>query len=74
MAHAIPRAKDVWWLSDHGPFWGEGDPVLMLTDTSGFRNPHDHEVSDLPDTLDYAAMSRATSGVVAGAAALSDAV
>ena len=74
VAHAIPKAQDILWLSDHGPFWDEGYPALMLTDTSWFRNPNYHEATDVPETLDYAAMSRVTSGVVAGVAALADEV
>ena len=70
VAHAIPEAQNLLWVSDHGPFWDERYPALMLTDTSYFRNPHYHEVTDTPETLDYPAMSRATDGVVAGVAAL----
>ena len=39
--------------SDHAPFWREGIPALMWTDTSEFRNPHYHLLTDLPETLDY---------------------
>src|SRR5256714_15531599 len=39
--------------SDHAPFWEAGIPALMWTDTSEFRNPHSHQESDTPDTLDY---------------------
>jgi len=39
-------------LSDHSPFWDEGFAALMITDTSFMRNPHYHEPSDTPDTLD----------------------
>jgi Zn-dependent M28 family amino/carboxypeptidase len=39
--------------SDHAPFWKAGIPSVMWTDTSEFRNPHYHQVSDTPDTLDY---------------------
>lgn len=37
----------------------------MVTDTAPFRNPHDHELSDTPETLDYARMARITEGLVA---------
>ena len=46
--------------SDHAPFWQARIPCLMWTDTSEFRNPHYHQASDRPDTLDYAFMSRVT--------------
>ena len=39
--------------SDHAPFWKAGIPSVMWTDTSAFRNPHYHQVSDTPYTLDY---------------------
>ena len=39
-------------LSDHSPFWDEGFPALMITDTSFLRNPHYHTPTDTPDTLD----------------------
>lgn len=39
--------------SDHAPFWQAGIPSLMWTDTSEFRNPHYHQASDTPETLDY---------------------
>jgi hypothetical protein len=39
--------------SDHAPFWEAGIPAVMWTDTSEFRNPHYHQASDTPDTLDY---------------------
>jgi Peptidase family M28 len=38
--------------SDHAPFWAAGIPAVMWTDTSEFRNPHYHQPSDTPDTLD----------------------
>ncbi len=50
-------------LSDNSSFWDEDYPALMLTDTSFLRNPHYHLESDLPDTLDYAAMTQVTLGV-----------
>jgi Zn-dependent M28 family amino/carboxypeptidase len=46
--------------SDHVPFWKAGIPCVMWTDTSEFRNPHYHEASDKPNTLDYAFMSDVT--------------
>jgi len=35
----------------------------MITDTSFFRNPHYHEASDTPETLDYAFLAQVTDGV-----------
>ena len=57
-----------WWIpgvdwSDHGSFWNEGYPAVMLTDTALFRNPHYHRPTDLPDTLAYRAMSELVRGL-----------
>ena len=46
--------------SDHSPFWTAHIPALMWTDTSEFRNPHYHQPSDTPDTLDYNFMKKVT--------------
>ena len=57
-----------WWIpgvdwSDHGSFWNEGYPAVMLTDTALFRNPHYHRSTDLPETLDYQAMTDLVRGL-----------
>jgi Zn-dependent M28 family amino/carboxypeptidase len=46
--------------SDHAPFWEAGIPAVMWTDTSEFRNPHYHQTSDTPDSLDYDFLSQVT--------------
>ncbi len=46
--------------SDHAPFWAQGLPALMWTDTSEFRNPNYHRMTDTPDTLDYTFLRRVT--------------
>jgi Zn-dependent M28 family amino/carboxypeptidase len=43
--------------SDHAPFWEKNIPAVMWTDTSEFRNPHYHQPTDTPDTLDYELMA-----------------
>ncbi|MEM6552505.1 MAG: M20/M25/M40 family metallo-hydrolase [Planctomycetota bacterium] len=70
IAAPVPRARELLWLSDHGPFWDLGYPAMMVTDTSWFRNPHYHEMTDTPATLDYERMTRVLTGVVGGVAAL----
>ncbi|MFO0923577.1 MAG: M28 family metallopeptidase [Pirellulales bacterium] len=50
-------------LSDNSSFWDQGYPALMLTDTSFLRNPHYHQPTDTPDTLDYKRMTDVTLGV-----------
>ncbi|MBN2105858.1 MAG: M28 family peptidase, partial [Deltaproteobacteria bacterium] len=52
----------VFW-SDHWPFWEHGYPAIMVTDTAFFRNPHYHEPTDLPETLDYGRLARVTAGL-----------
>jgi Zn-dependent M28 family amino/carboxypeptidase len=52
-------------LSDNSSFWDQGYPALMLTDTSFLRNPHYHQASDTPETLDYRRMTEVSLGVAA---------
>ncbi len=52
----------VGW-SDQWAFWQEGFPALMVTDTAPFRNPHYHQPTDLPPTVDVERMARVTRGV-----------
>jgi Zn-dependent M28 family amino/carboxypeptidase len=61
----IERAFGHLNRSDHTPFWRAGIPCVMWTDTSEFRNPHYHRVSDSPDTLDYNFMAETTQLVLA---------
>lgn len=51
--------------SDHQGYWDAGFPALMLTDSASYRNPHYHEKSDLPDTLDYESMAKAADALEA---------
>ncbi|HJV64891.1 MAG TPA: M28 family peptidase [Geomonas sp.] len=37
--------------SDHAPFWDQGYPAIMVTDTSNFRNPNYHRPTDTLETL-----------------------
>ena len=55
----------VWQFrrSDNSSFWDQGYPALMLTDTSFLRNPHYHQPTDTPETLDYGRMVQVTRGV-----------
>jgi Zn-dependent M28 family amino/carboxypeptidase len=39
--------------SDHVPFWQAAMPAIQITDTANFRNPHYHQPTDLPGTIDY---------------------
>ncbi len=53
------------YRSDHRSFWQTGVPALLWTDTAEFRNPHYHQKTDTPDTLDYSFMERVTRVVLA---------
>jgi hypothetical protein len=50
-------------LSDHSSFWDRDYPALMITDTSFLRNPHYHQPSDTPQTLDYPFLAKVTAGI-----------
>ena len=56
----VPESR----LSDHAPFWDQGYPALLVTDTSFFRNPHYHQASDTVDTLDLNFLTKVTQGLV----------
>lgn len=68
MALPAETFRGPWWipgvdLSDHGSFWKEGYPAVMLTDTAFYRNPHYHRSTDRPETLDYGAMTELVQGM-----------
>jgi len=50
--------------SDHVSFWRQGIGAVMVTDTANFRNPHYHQESDRPDTLDREFFTAATQTIV----------
>lgn len=50
--------------SDHWSFGQVGYPAVMVTDTAPFRNPHYHQTTDKPETLDYERMARVTLGLL----------
>jgi Peptidase family M28 len=54
---AIQQISPHLLRSDHAPFWEKGVPAVMWTDTSEFRNPHYHQPSDAPETLDFELMA-----------------
>lgn len=61
---ALPEKISEIRMSDNSSFWDQNYPALMLTDTSFLRNPHYHQESDTPETLDYERMTEVTLGVV----------
>lgn len=56
----IEKYFPVLLRSDHAPFWEQKISTVMWTDTSEFRNPNYHKVTDTPDSLDYEFMRRVT--------------
>jgi hypothetical protein len=62
---SVPEAVTGIGWSDQWSFWQFGWPAVMVTDTAPFRNPHYHEASDLPDTLDYARFAQVVEGLSA---------
>jgi aminopeptidase YwaD len=52
--------------SDHAPFWAEGFPALLVTDTANFRNPNYHQASDTIDTLDFGYLSDSVKATLTG--------
>lgn len=61
---ALPRMIEAAGWSDQWSFWQFGWPAFMVTDTALFRNPHYHEETDTPETLDYERMARVVEGLV----------
>ena len=53
------------------PFWDVGFPALMITDTSFLRNPHYHQATDTPETLNQEFLRESDSGRDHGSAAAS---
>lgn len=62
LERTVPFVRD-FARSDHVAFWETGIPAVQITDTANFRNPHYHEPSDLPDTLDYGRLADVVAAV-----------
>ncbi|MCU0541544.1 MAG: M28 family peptidase [Oscillatoriaceae cyanobacterium Prado104] len=50
--------------SDHVPFWDNGYPAIMVTDTANMRNPHYHQASDTIETLDLDFLTGVCRGLI----------
>ncbi len=50
-------------FSDHWSFWQLGYPGIMVTDTAFLRNPHYHEPTDTPATLDFPRYAQVVEGL-----------
>lgn len=62
-AGAMPDAMSDIGRSDHWPFWQEGYPALMVTDTASFRYPHYHTPEDTTDKIDFERTARVVRGL-----------
>jgi hypothetical protein len=60
---SLPEVVTGIGWSDQWSFWQFGWPAVMVTDTAPFRNPHYHEASDRPETLDYERMAQVAEGL-----------
>jgi hypothetical protein len=49
--------------SDHWSFARYGYPALMVTDTAYFRDPHYHQITDLPANVDSEKVARVAHGM-----------
>jgi Zn-dependent M28 family amino/carboxypeptidase len=58
----VPQTR----LSDHAPFWDQGYPAIMVTDTAFMRNPHYHKPSDTIATLDLDFLTAVCEGLEVG--------
>ena len=59
----LPEAMSDIGRSDHWPFWREGYPALMVTDTAPFRFPYYHTPADTVDKIDFDRMARVIRGL-----------
>ena len=59
----VPDFLPATSFSDHLSFWQAGILAVMVTDTAFMRNKHYHQMSDLPDTLDFDSMTAVVYGL-----------
>ncbi|MGM3306646.1 M28 family peptidase [Anabaena sp. WFMT] len=58
----VPQTR----LSDHAPFWDQGYPAMMVTDTAFMRNPNYHKPSDIIASLDLDFLTGVCEGLEMG--------
>jgi len=63
-AGGLPDVVPGVGYSDQWSFWQAGYPGIMVTDTAFMRNPHYHESTDLPPTLDFDRMASIVAGLI----------
>lgn len=70
LGYLVPPVRNLA-RSDHVAFWDAGLPAVQITDTADFRNPHYHQASDTPETVDVERLAAiiATAAVTVSATA-----
>ncbi len=68
----FPIAPPDLLRSDHAPFLLQGHPAAIVADTANFRNPHYHQHTDTPDTLNGPLFARTVRGLAHAIAKLAD--
>jgi hypothetical protein len=63
----IATGMSFFLRSDHAPFWRQGVPALLLTDTAEYRYPYYHTPADTIDKLDFGFMTKTCKAIVATA-------
>ena len=51
------------YSSDHGNYWLMGLNAMLITNTATYRNENYHEITDTPETLNYANIGELIKGV-----------
>ena len=69
ICQVLPDPSSGKWIpmtgfSDHRPFWEQGYPAIMVTDTAMLRNPHYHQPSDTIDTLNLDFLARVCQSLI----------
>lgn len=64
--------SSVFMRSDHGLLWFRSIPAVFFTDGANFRNPHYHQPSDTPETLDAAFLEQNTRLLAAAVALMAE--
>jgi len=72
VAAPLPPQVTAIYRSDHANYWMQGYPAAMITDTSEYRTPHYHKMSDTPETLDYHKMQEVANTVFRSVVQLSN--
>ena len=60
---ALPSIVPGVDFSDHRSFWKAGYPAVMFTDTAFYRNANYHQLTDMPETLNYEYMAELIEGL-----------